>query len=186
MSKPCKRQTRFAITRLAAMRVAFFGVLLLAVAGLNGCGGGGGGGGDHAVPVPVMFSDETLVQFRPYAQGEYVIRTRAELQAAWAAAPFAVFPVGIVLSEPAFPEYDFQSSMLVGVSLGIGKWCFKPVITNVWLFGPHMEVDYKVPTSSTLACLRDGPLISFALVPRFAGTVAFRNISEPTPQAPAS
>ena len=183
MSKPCTRQTQLAIARLAAMKVAF-GVLLLAVAGLNGCGGGGDD--DRVVPVPVMFSDETLVQFRPYAQGEYVIRTRAELQAAWAAAPFAVFPVGIVLSEPAFPEYDFQSSMLVGVSLGVGKWCFKPVITNVWVLGPHMEVDYKVPTSSTLACLRDGPLISFALVPRFAGTVAFRNISEPTPQAPAS
>ena len=62
MSKPCKRQRQLAIAaiaRLAAMRVAFFGVLLLAVAGLNGCGGGGGGRDDHAVPVPVMFSDET-------------------------------------------------------------------------------------------------------------------------------
>lgn len=149
---------------------ASFRVIALVVSVLAGCGGDGG---DE--PVPVKFTDQTLDQFRPYAQGEYVIRSRAQLQAAWAAAPFAVFPIGLITSEPAFPEYDYQASMLVGVSLGIGKWCFAPVITGVSTIGNDMKVEYKVPTGSTLACLRDAPLISFALVPRTTGTVTFRN-----------
>ena len=80
-----------------------------------------------------------------------------------------------MLTEPAFPDYDYQASMLVGVSLGVGKWCFAPQITGVAISGNDMEVDYKVPTSSTLACLRDGPLISFALVPKVTGSVRFRD-----------
>ena len=126
--------------------------------------------------VLVTYTDETMTQFRPYAQGNYVIRSRAELQAAWAAAPFTVFPIGLLTSEPAFPAYDFQSSMLVGVSLGVGLWCFKPVITNVWVAGDDMDIEYRLSTSSTLACLRNGPLISFALVPRATGAVTFRRI----------
>jgi hypothetical protein len=146
-----------------------FGALALAAAVLAGCGGGNDG------PVPVSFSDQTLAQFRPWPQGEYVIRSREQLQAAWAAAPFQRFPIGIVLAEPAFAQYDYQTSMLVGVSLGIGKWCFAPIITGVATSGNDMEVDYRVPTSSTLACLADAPLISFALVPKVTGNVAFRN-----------
>jgi len=143
--------------------------MALSVTLLSACGGGGD------ASVAVDFKDQTLVQFRPYPQGEYVIRSRDQLQADWAAVPFQRFPIGIVLSEPAFPEYDYQASMLVGVSLGIGKWCFAPQITSVTISGNDMEVDYRVPTSSTLACLADAPLISFALVPRVTGSVTFRN-----------
>ncbi|HSW23822.1 MAG TPA: hypothetical protein VLJ62_13735 [Burkholderiaceae bacterium] len=151
------------------MRTSFFAAIALVFAAITGCGDGA----EQAVPA--SFTDETMTQFRPYAQGEYVIRTRSQLQAAWAAAPFAVFPVGLVTSEPAFPEYDFQSSMLVGVSLGIGKWCFAPVITQVLVVGDDMDVEYKIRAISTLACMFNAPLISFALVPRVTGSVAFRN-----------
>jgi hypothetical protein len=146
-----------------------FAAIAVTVALMTACSSG-----DEAVPV--AYTDETMTQFRPYAQGDYVIRSRAELQAAWAAAPFRVFPIGLLTSEPAFPAYDFQSSMLVGVSLGEGLWCHKPVIMNVLVAGDDMDVEYRVSTSSTLACLRNGPLISFALVPRATGTVTFRRI----------
>jgi hypothetical protein len=62
---------------------------------------------------------------------------------------------------------------VVGLSRGIGKWCFKQNLTTAFLTGEHLRVHYNVPTTSTLACLRDGPLISFALVPRVQGSVEF-------------
>jgi hypothetical protein len=151
-----------------------FVTAVLAVSLLSACGGGGSG--EILQLTPVSFSDATITQFRPYAPGEYVIRSRVELQTAWAANPFSVFPIGIVTAEPVFPNYDFQSSMLVGISLGVGKWCFAPQIVRVSMVGANLDIEYRVPTTSTLACLRDGPLISFALVPKFAGSATFRLI----------
>lgn len=134
---------------------------------LEACGGGGSK--DNSV----VTQDVTMTFFRSFGVGTYVIRSQAELSSAWAAAPFEIYPVGLVQSEPAMPAYDFGKNSVLGVSLGIGKWCFKPNITTVESAGDGVVVHYSVSTASTLACLKDGPLISFVLVPSFTGSATF-------------
>ena len=57
--------------------------------------------------------------------------------------------------------------------MGVGKWCFKPNIHKVEREDGNTIVHYRTKTSSTLACLRDGPWIAFALIPRADGSVSF-------------
>jgi hypothetical protein len=134
-----------------------------------------GGSDDKAPPTSqnVAIQDVTLTFFRAFAPGSYAFKTQAELASAWNAAPFQVFAIGIVTTEPAMPTYDFTVNTVVGLSNGIGKWCFAPKITTAVSDGTNLVVHYYVPTLSTLACLRDGPLIAFALVPQVKGTVTF-------------
>ena len=136
---------------------------------LASCGGGGGW-------TEVAFSEQTMNLFRPFAAGEYVWRTADQMRAGIAAAPFRVFPVGLVTEEPPEPALDFTTSMVIGLSLGIGKWCFAPRIVRVLRDGDDTQLEYRVPTISTLACLRDGPAIAFASVPKAPGRVWFRAV----------
>ena len=122
---------------------------------------------------PVAIEDVSLTFFRSFAPGLYVFRSQTELETAWAAAPFEAYPIGIITEEPSIPAYDFSKYTVIGLSRGIGKWCFKQNFTTAFLNGANLVVHYQVPATSTLACLRDGPLISFALVPQFQGTVEF-------------
>jgi hypothetical protein len=142
------------------------------------CGGGGDGGGESASQ-SVPLQDVTLTFFRSFAPGTYVLRSQAELASAWAAAPFVQFPIGIVTSEPAMPTYDFSKYSVVGLSDGVGKWCFAPRITNATSNGKDLVVHYFVPTTGTLACMFNGPLIAFVLVPQVNGTVQF--VKDPSP-----
>jgi hypothetical protein len=137
---------------------------------LSACGGSDLSGPDWTA---VEMQDVTLTFFRSFPVGSYVFRSQTELVNAWATAPFAAYPVGIVTEEPPIPTYDYTKYTVVGVSLGIGKWCFKPNITAAFSNGMDLVVHYSVSTTSTLACLRNGPLISFSLVPRVQGTVEF-------------
>jgi hypothetical protein len=130
-------------------------------------------GGSGLTEVKVEMQDVTLTFFRSFPVGSYVFRNQTELENAWATAPFASYPVGIVIEEPPIPAYDYSKYTVVGLSRGIGKWCFKPSITAAFSNGTDLVVHYDVSTTSTLACLRDGPLISFSLVPRVQGTVEF-------------
>jgi hypothetical protein len=133
---------------------------------LAACGSSGG-------KSEVAFTELTMELFRPFAAGEYVWRSVDEMRAALQAAPFRVFPVGLVLSAPPEPAVDFTTAMVVGLSLGIGKWCFTPRLVRVLGDGHDLQVEYRIATQSTLACLRDGPLIAFAAVPKVAGRVEF-------------
>lgn len=124
-------------------------------------------------PVEIEQDDVTLTFFRSFASGTYVFRSQAELDSAWAAAPFELYPVGIVITEPDKPTYDYSQQMVVGLSQGVTKWCFKPTIYKVERLGADTIVHYYLPTRSTLACLRDGPAIAFALISRADGDVSF-------------
>lgn len=134
-------------------------------------------GGSSPSPSPtetVETDDVTMTFFRSFATGTYVFRNQSELADAWAAAPFnGVYPIGMVTSEPTMPAYDYSKNTVLGISLGIGKWCYKPSISDVVRDGQNMIVHYEVSALSTLACLRDGPLISFVLVPRLDGNATF-------------
>lgn len=152
------------------MRVRHLFLFLIPL--LNACGG--------SDPVTVEAQDVSLIFFRPFEAGQYVFRSQSELDSAWAATPFRIFPIGLISSEPAKPVYDFSTQMVVGISNGIGKWCFKPNINKVERDGSDTTVHYSSKTSSTLACLRDGPQIAFALIPRADGAVAF--VQEPPSQ----
>ena len=137
------------------------------------------GGPRPSPPVEVEAEDVSLTFFRSFESGTYVFHSQAELDSAWAAAPFKVYPVGIVLTEPEKPTYDYTEQMVVGLSLGVGKWCFKPNISHVERIGTETVVHYQVPTRSTLACLRDGPQIAFAVIARADGDVRF--VQDETP-----
>ncbi len=148
-------------TRYALVLLAFL---------LSACGGSDGG--SHSIEVEMQ--DVTLTFFRSFSAGSYVFRSQTELENAWATAPFeGVYPIGIVTEEPPMPEYDYSKYTVIGLSRGIGYWCFKPTITSAFSDGTNLVVHYSVPTISTLECMRDGPLISFVLVPRVQGTVDF-------------
>lgn len=144
-------------------------LLMTLVSLLLACGGSG-----DRTQEPVQFTDVTITLFRPFETGEYVFRSRAELDRALEAAPFRPFPIGIVLTEPAIPDWDFQSSMIVGLSLGIGAWCTAPRIIEVLSDGTHMVVRYDVAATGTLACMKLAPLIGFVQVPKVDGQVEFR------------
>jgi hypothetical protein len=136
---------------------------------LSACGGSDGG--PHLTDVEIQ--DVTLTFFRSFSSGSYVFRSQTELENAWATSPFQVYPIGIVMEEPPIPAYDYSKYTVVGLSRGIGYWCFKPTITSAFSNGTNLVIHYSVPTTSTLACLRNGPLISFVLVPRIQGSVEF-------------
>lgn len=122
---------------------------------------------------PVAFEDVTMTLFRPFAAGTYVFRSRDELLAALAAAPFQIFPIGLVTEAPAVPAWDFAQGMIVGLSRGQGAWCSAPRIREVLGNGTETEVRYMVAAFGTLACQRLAPRIGFARVPRATGRVAF-------------
>lgn len=161
------------IHRASANRLAglLFSILLAAC-----------GGSDDSAPEPVAFTEVTLTLFRPFAAGEYVFRSAQELQVALGEAPFQVFPVGIVLEEPAIPDWDFQARMIVGLSQGTGAWCMAPRIVDVNRVGSDLLVQYRVPTMGTLACMRLAPLIAFVQVPRVTGRIEFRKVEVPAVQ----
>ena len=77
------------------------------------------------------------------------------------------------------PTYDFSKYSVVGLSNGIGRWCFAPRITGATSDGINLVVHYFVPTTGTLACMSNGPLIAFALVPQVKGNVQF--VQSPAP-----
>jgi hypothetical protein len=121
----------------------------------------------------VPFDDVTLSFFRGWDAGVYAFHTQSALNAAWAQAPFQVYPIGIVLTDPGWPTIDFGTSAVVGVSLGFGSWCHGPEIRDVLASGQDVTVQYQRKQPSTSACLADGPLISFATVPAFSGSATF-------------
>lgn len=132
-----------------------------------------GGGGSAPAPTALAIDDVSLTFFRSFSAGTYVFRSHKELLNAWNAAHFEAYPIGIVTVEPAVPDYNYSEFTVVGISRGIGKWCYKPNISSVLQSGANLEVHYLIPTTSTLACLRDGPLISFVLVPSTQGPISF-------------
>lgn len=145
--------------------------LIFVVILLTACGGSDHGSVDGSYSKQVEIQDITLTLFRSFSSGSYVLQSQSEFENAWASAPFQLFPVGIVIEEPPMPTYDYSKYTVIGLSLGTGYWCFRPILTSAFTDGTNMIVHYYIPTSSTSACLRNGPLISFALVPRFQGTL---------------
>ncbi|EUC14677.1 hypothetical protein [Paraburkholderia hospita] len=157
-------------------RVKYVAPLLATL--LIACGGGGDDGAGSASQ-SVQVQDVTMTFFRSFAPGTYVFRSQSELASAWAAAPFEHYPIGLVTVEPAMPTYDFTKYTVVGLSSGIGKWCFAPRITGATSDGKDLVVHYFVPTTGTLACMFNGPLIAFVLVPQVKGNVQF--VQDPAP-----
>jgi hypothetical protein len=131
------------------------------------------GGGDDWRPVSFESTGDAF--YRTFPSGEYVIRSQAELVAAWATAPFEAYPFG-PQTEPPMPSYDFQRSSVVGISRGRGRGCFRPYFREVLVDGQDMIVRYTAPTASTSACLYLAPEVAFVLVPRVEGQVTFEAV----------
>jgi hypothetical protein len=69
---------------------------------------------------------------------------------------------------------------VVGVSLGVGIRCYIPEIVEVSSRPGELLVKYRSGEPSgptTLACLHNWPLTTFATVPKFQGTVTFTRVS---------
>lgn len=131
------------------------------------------GGGDPPAPEAVPFDDVSLSFFRTFPAGVYVFKSQAELAAAWGTAPVEVYGIGLAPGANEQPAYDFSAVTVVGLSQGLGTWCYKPRITDVTRDGDDVVVRYLVPTVSTLACLRSGPMVAFATIPRLTGKASF-------------
>lgn len=154
--------------------IASFLASMMITFGLVGCGGGGGSPSEGVSDsTQVEIQDVTMTFFRSFSSGTYIFNSQEELANAWAAAPFKVYPIGLILEEPPFPVYDFSKYTVVGISHGIGAWCYKPYITAAFSNCNNLVVHYSVPSSTTTACMRSGPLVAFVLVPQIQGTVEF-------------
>lgn len=118
----------------------------------------------------VVFSNVTAEVFGSYRQGTYTFRNQAELSAAWT--PFTQSGQDATVT----PQFDFESTMVVGVSLGVGLRCYLPTITEAVRSGRTMTVYWKSswpdgPT--TQACQHQWPLADFVAVPQHQGEVYF-------------
>ena len=120
-------------------------------------------------------SGEVVVPFEPltipglHAQGTYVVRSESELTTLLAATllPFRVDP-------PPTLSVDFGRNMVVGVSLGLGRFCNVVEIKSVTRSGADYKITYKQTVgSTTTACGLIVPLEAFALVAQSAGNVSF-------------
>lgn len=146
----------------AAFRVAAF---VTAVSMAAACGG--------SDPDPVPFADVTSDVFGTYPLGNYSFRSQEELAAAWG--PFT--QSGADATER--PSFDFNASMLVGVSLGVGIRCYVPTITSITRSGNTLTVSWKSTWPdgfTTQACLHQWPLSTFVAVPQHQGQVVFVRI----------
>ena len=134
------------------------------------------GGSDDPQPTAVPFQTLQLQTLPSFPAGTYDIRTQAEWNAAWTSAP-QTFQGDPTPSAPKpLPAVDFQSYSVVGVSLGEGIRCYVPQIVDVSSRPGELIVKYRsnAPSGPTsLACLRNWPLATFATVPRFQGAVSF-------------
>lgn len=150
------------------MRVRFTLSLLMAAWLLTACGGS-----DSDDPVPVAFESMQETFSRTHARGEYVLRTQAELEAAWSVAPQQ-------FGEPmAMPIVDFSQYSIVGISLGAGIRCNIPIITRVTAYGDDIVVSYRSNEGTgvtTLACLHQWRLSDFARIPAVRGNVTFERV----------
>lgn len=134
----------------------------LAASLLVGCGG--------SEAEPVAFTNVTSDVFGAYGQGTYALRSQADLAAAWA--PFTQSGQGAT----ELPIFNFDSAMVVGVSLGVGVRCYIPTVVRVVRSGDTLTVSWKStwpngPT--TQACLHQWPLSDFVAVPPHQGEVRF-------------
>ncbi|MBA4263553.1 MAG: hypothetical protein C0453_00600 [Comamonadaceae bacterium] len=118
----------------------------------------------------VAFTNVTAEVFGSYSQGTYVLRSQEELSAAWR--PFTQSGQDATV----LPQFNFESAMVIGVSLGVGVRCYIPTVTEVVRSGRTMTVYWKSswpdgPT--TQACLHQWPLSDFVSVPQHQGEVYF-------------
>lgn len=141
---------------------------------LGACGGG------SDPPTPVPFQTLQLQAPPAFAAGTYDLRTQSDWSSAWASAP-QTFPGDLdpTAIKPV-PSVDFQNNSVVGVSLGVGIRCYIPEIVEVSSRPGELLVRYRSGEPSgptTLACLHNWPLTTFATVPKFQGTVTFTRVS---------
>lgn len=137
------------------------------------------GGSSDPPPTPVPFQTLQLQTLPAFPAGTYDIRTQSDWAAAWASAPqtFQGDPEPSV-AKPV-PAVDFQNYSVLGVSLGQGIRCYIPEIVDVSSKPGELIVKYRSNAPSgptTLACLHNWPLATFATVPKFQGSVTFTRI----------
>ncbi len=137
------------------------------------------GGDSDPPPTPVPFQTLQLQTLPAFPAGTYDIRTQAAWTAAWTSAPQTFEGDQFPSEVKPVPAVDFQNYSVVGVSLGLGIRCYVPEIVEVSSKPGELIVKYRSNAPSgptTLACLHNWPLATFATVPRFQGSVTFTRI----------
>jgi|CXWL01.1.fsa_nt_gi hypothetical protein len=133
----------------------------IAIALLVSCGGDSGV--DDHVPFEVVTVTGLL------AKTTYAVRTQAELERMLASTlkPWQNDP-------PQTLTIDFRQSMLIGVSLGLGRTCDGVRIREIVKNGPAYIVTYtQLKGSTTTACGLIEPLMAFVVAPQTNGGVSF-------------
>jgi hypothetical protein len=142
-------------------------ILLLSVALLISCGGG-----SDEIEVPFVslagdFSGEWPVR-------NYVLRSESEWETAWLEHTPALSP------PPEKPVVNFQTNVLLGVSLGLSRGgCESVAIVRVTRAAANHLVEYRQNTPSGLnfGCTGDqAALISLAVVSAPVGDVVFKRV----------
>lgn len=123
-------------------------------------------------PVNLDCLDVSPMFKRAFKTGTLVFLSQAELDSAWAQAPYAPSPFD-PRESPQEPVYDFSKNMVVGCSFGLGEICPYPYLTHVERTGSDTVVHWTVPTWSTSECTTAfiGRVV-FVLVSRADGDVS--------------
>ena len=145
--------------------------MMLSLAALGACGDGG-----DVQSTPVPFQTLDIPAPPAFTEGTYDLRTQPEWAAAWASSREQFFgQLGPPTTRPP-PTVDFQKDSVVGVSLGVGTRCYVPTIVDVSAKPMQLLVKYRSSGPSgpvSLSCAHPSPLVAFATVPKFDGTVVF-------------
>ncbi len=114
--------------------------------------------------------------YRAIPSGTYVLRSAAEWQALWQAAP-AQFPGDpYPNADKATPAVDFSRHTLIVLSLGSGVRCYLPQVTRVTEQGVLRRVFWKTNQdtgTTTSACNYLYPLVTLITVPASDAPVEF-------------
>ena len=107
---------------------------------------------------------------RQYKIGPHVFRSQAELDSAWAQAPF--HPLQIYPREEPKPTYDFSEKMVAGCSVPGGFLCYFPDLVKVRRIRDSTFIHYKQSPHSSRACLMYVPSVVFVRVSHADGEVS--------------
>ena len=123
---------------------SLLGILTLALAA---CGG-------SVDPVPVDFQLLRTEFPGSFPAGTYVFKNASEMAAAWATAPQdhvtvdPTRPPGPI----SMPSIDFETTSVIGVSLGVGIRCYSPQIKRIVSVGDALTVMYTAPPNTGVEC----------------------------------
>ena len=136
--------------------------------------------GGEVPSLEVPFEELIPKAFRAIPKGNYVLRSSAEWSALWLSSPAQFLGDPFPQADKSTPVFDFQSSMLLVLSLGTGVRCNLPQVTRIADQGSVRGVQWKTNEDTgitTSACNYLYPLITLVSAPASDRTVEFLRLS---------